>query len=611
MDITVSPALIWFLAFLSGFIAMGLEVLWTRMFAQVVHNSVYSFSIILITFLIALTFGAFAANFLSRLKMNPLVILSALLILSGLTVGLSSLAFYYLTDGLMNIYSNEGWAAYTFSIFRHAAIIILIPGIFLGSVYPYLLKVSQWIFQGPGKTIGRLAAINAFGGIIGAVGAGFFFLNFLGLWVSIKLMAFLYFIAAVFVVDRWYIKRLVLRSVPAIGLILLISLLYSSNLPLVKLNPNMRESLVEVWEGSHGVVAVVKQGQDLKIKVDNYYSLGGVSAFRQEKNQTHIPLFIHPDPKSVFFLGMGTGITAGASLSFPVQRVVTCELIPEVVYAADKYFRHFNNRIFDDPRSKIVIEDGRNFLLGSREKFDIIISDLFVPWQAGTGTLYSKESFALSKSRLEEGGLFVQWMPLFQVSKEEFMIVARTMLEVFPQVTLWRGDFISDTPTVALIGKSEVNPLNTAGIRRNVKHIIKSRPSDRITDLDVVPYVLYAGNLTEVEHLFENHPINSDNYPLIEFLSPKTHQEQESNRVSPFTSKQLVDFFDQLFSLSPPEADPYLENLSKEQISYVYAGLYLHKVRVFKEMGDIKEARDIYRKFLAVIPMDIYPEIKE
>jgi spermidine synthase len=611
LDLTINPRLIWSLAFLSGFVAMSLEVLWTRMFAQVVHNSVYSFSAILIIFLIALTLGAIVANLLSRLKMNPLIILNALLILSGLMVGISSLVFYRLTDGLVNIYSNKGWAAYTLSIFTHAAIVILIPGIFLGSVYPFLLKVSQWIFQGSGKTIGRLAAINAFGGIMGAVGAGFFFLNFLGLWTSIKLMAILYFIAAIFIVDRLHLKRLALRSVPAIGLVLLISFLYSSNLPLVKLNPKMRENLVEVWEGSHGVVAVVKQGQDLKIKVDNYYALGGVSASHQEQNQAHIPLFIHPDPGSVFFLGMGTGITAGASLSFPVQKVITCELIPEVVIAADKYYRHFNNRIFDDPRSKIVIEDGRNFLMGSREKFDVIISDLFIPWHAGTGTLYSREHFALTKYRLKEGGLFVQWMPLFQVSKKEFMIVVRTMLEVFPQVTLWRGDFISDWPTVALIGQSEGTPLNTENIRRNVKHIIKNRPSDRITDVDVVPYVLYSGNLTEVKHLFENYPMNSDNYPLIEFLSPRTQQEQESKRVSSFASIQLVDFFDQLFSLTPPEADPYLENLTDEQIGYVYAGLYLHEVRVYKEAGRLKEARAIYKKFLSLIPMDIYPELKE
>jgi spermidine synthase len=558
-----------------------------------------------------LTLGSVAANLLCRLKTHPLSILYALLMLSGLFVGLSSIVFYRMTNGLENIYSSEGWAAYTLSIFFHTAVIILIPGIFIGSIYPYLLKMSQWVFRGPGRTMGQLAAMNTAGAIIGALTAGFFLLNFIGLWTSIKLMAMLYFIVTIFTVDRWSQERLVSRAVPAIGLILLILFLYSSDLALVKLDPKNRERVVEVWEGSHGIVSVVKKSDDLKIKVDNYYTLGGVSAVHSERKQAQMPLFVHPDAKSVFFLGMGTGITAEASLDFPIRSVISCELIPEVVTAARKHFWKYNSRLFDDPRSSIVIEDGRNFLMGNRQKYDVIVSDLFIPWQAGTGTLYSKEHFATSRSRLTEGGLFAQWMPLFQMSKEEFMIIAKTMLEVFPQVNFWRGDFAPDRSVGVLIGQCEKTPLNTASTARNVGQVIKRHAAGRVSDADVVPYMLYAGNLTEVKQLFEDYPVNTDDMPVIEFLSPRAQQEQETGRLPAFSSIQLIQFFDQLFSLVPPETDPYLKDLSDEQLGYVYGGLELHKAGTYKEMGEIEKARIIYRKLLSKIPLDIYPELKE
>ena len=91
------------------------------------------------------------------------------------------------------------------------------------------------------------------------------------------------------------------------------------------------------------------------IKVDNHYSLGDVAAFESEQRQTQIPMFALPEIKSVYFLGMGTGITAGAALDFPVERVVTCELIPEVLSAARRHFAQWTNGLFQDPRSIVVV----------------------------------------------------------------------------------------------------------------------------------------------------------------------------------------------------------------------------------------------------------------
>jgi hypothetical protein len=90
----------------------------------------------------------------------------------------------------------------------------------------------------------------------------------------------------------------------------------------------------------------------------------------------------------------------------------------------------------------VVVEDGRNCLSRSAERYDVIISDLFVPWEAGTGNLYTLEHYRTAHDRLERGGVYVQWIPLYQVSDRELGIIARTMDEVFDEVVAWRGDSV-------------------------------------------------------------------------------------------------------------------------------------------------------------------------
>ena len=99
-----------------------------------------------------------------------------------------------------------------------------------------------------------------------------------------------------------------------------------------------------------------------------------------------------------------------------------------------------------------MAEDGRNYLLGTSERFDVIVADLFMPWKAGVGSLYSLEHYEVARDRLKDGGLYVQWLPLYQISRKELGVVARTMCEVFALVTLWRGTIAPGWETVALVG---------------------------------------------------------------------------------------------------------------------------------------------------------------
>jgi spermidine synthase len=333
-------------------------------------------------------------------------------------------------------------------------------------------------------------------------------------------------------------------------------------------------------------VAVVKRKTSLKIKVNNYYAIGGTASQKWEEQQAHRPLMIHPQPRSVFFLGMGTGITAGTALQHAVERVVVCELLPGVVQAARKYFTPYVHGLFDDTRATIVVEDGRHYLQGTAERFDVIIADLFLPWEAGTGSLYTREHFAAVRARLQAGGLFAQWLPLYQMSQDEFGSIVRTMLEVFPLVTLWRGDFLPLRPIVLLVGHADATP---------------SVPHKRLR-LDDIPFMAhYAGNLTAARSQFEPYPLNTDDRPLIEYRSPITHRRQKAQAASWFVGAALIDFMETLLRLVPPEDDPYVQALTPRELAFVRAGLSLHRAEVLKKAGDhtrAQEALDHYRRVM-------------
>jgi spermidine synthase len=301
---------------------------------------------------------------------------------------------------------------------------------------------------------------------------------------------------------------------------------------------------------------------------------------------------------------MGTGITAGAALFHPLERVTVCELIPEVAAAARKYFSAYSNGLFSDPRARIVLTDARNYLLGTRQRFDVIISDLFVPWHAGTTNLYSREHFAAVRDRLNDGGLFALWLPLYQLSEAEFAIIARTMLEVFPSVTMWRGDFLPATPVVALVGHDSPTILNLATVVTSVR-MRAGGAEYREETAKAMMLLFYAGNLTEARGLFESSPINTDDRPEIEYSAPVTQRRVHGGESDWLTGNRLVRFYAQLAATAPPDDDPFLAASSATELGYTRAGRHLYESSVARFAGENDAARSEYEAFSRLVPGDV------
>ena len=611
---TACPA--WLLATvacLSGAFALGLEVLWTRMFAQVLQNSVYTFSIILVVFLAALATGSAIANRLCRVRAAPAQVLWLLLTLSGLGVAVTPFGFHDLTGGLGTLTTGDGWLLYVFSIFANTVLLLFVPAALLGSAFPYLLRAAEGSRAEPGAIIGRLNALNTGGAVVGSLTAGFILLGSIGLWNSMRLFAFGYLALALAACwNGW--RTLGSRLLPATATIgagvLLGTLVDASRLPVVNINTDRGERLLATWEGPDGVVAVVERPGNRRIKVNNFYTLGGTASIEHEQNQALLPLMTHPQPRAVFLLGLGTGITAGAALRHPVERLLVCEIAADVIAAAAAWFDVPSGGLFNDPRATVRACDARNHLLGTTERFDAIIADLFVPWRAGVGNLYSREHFQASRERLAPGGLFVQWLPLYQLSRSEFEVIARTMLTVFEQVTVWRGSFAAERPVLALIGAAGPTSLDAEVIDRNGRHLSGGRPLPPSTALAVtLPF--YAGNLSAADGLIPPGPINTDDRPLVEYLTPVTQREERAGETEWFNTTELADFFERLTHLAPPERDPHLALLTGAQRDFVTAGLSYYRGAVARRLGRAAEANAHFRDFARRIPIEFRPSTDE
>ncbi|HJY81379.1 MAG TPA: hypothetical protein VKK81_09880, partial [Candidatus Binatia bacterium] len=447
----------------TGALGLGLEVLWTRLFAQVLHNSIYSFTAIAIVFLLAIALGAAIAALLLRRVVPLTVATTALLLAAGTTIG-GLWFFVYWTGGLTYFGMRSGLIEYIVRITALAALTAGPAALMSGVVLPAL-----WAAWGEranaAHPLGDLSAANALGGVLGAVSAGFLLFPALGVRSSLLLAAVSYLILA----DLLASPQNRLRPF-AYFILLGISIANPLRAPLTALRPE-GETLQALVEGANGIVTVVETGGDRQLRLDNYYVLGGSAAATNERRQGLLPLLLHPNPRHAAFIGLATGISASAGPALGIEETTAIELVPEVATTARIYFAPWNAGLLDRQDVRLVLDDGRRYLAASSDHFDVIVSDLFIPWHAGTGNLYAREMYDTVARRLASGGLFCQWLPLYQLTREEFDVIVHTFLAVFPQASLWRNDFYPDRPVVGLIGQRTSQPVDLALVRDRLLHL--------------------------------------------------------------------------------------------------------------------------------------------
>ena len=202
-------------------------------------------------------------------------------------------------------------------------------------------------------------------------------------------------------------------------------------------------------EGPTGTVAVRRLAGSTSLAIDGKVDASNSGDMLTQRLLAHVPLLLHPRPARVAILGLGSGVTLGSALTHPVEHADVLEISPEVVEAS-RYFEHENHRALADPRTRLIVGDGRSHLLLTRQQYDVIVSEPSNPWMAGIASLFTKEFFEAARGRLAPGGVLCQWAHTYDISTSDLQSIVATFTSVFPEALL----FLVGDGDVLLIGSN-------------------------------------------------------------------------------------------------------------------------------------------------------------
>jgi len=572
------------LSAISGLATLSLQTLWVRMFALVHENSVYAFAVVLFVFIIGLSAGAALARRELAWDRPPRALLGAAWCIAGLLVVASPRFFAGLTGGLAYV-SAQSWHGALARLLAVAAATMLPAALALGTALPLVMEMAgAGGRDAAGPVIGRVLAANTLGAMAGPVIATFVMGPLLGLWPSLAILGGLLVFAGAWTG---------LPRVPAAVAVAILAgemVVGATDLPPVRVRASEGERLLWVREGTHGTTAVLATDHDRWITVNNSYVLGGTAVGDEERWQAHLPLLIHPSPRRVAFLGMGTGITAGAALMHPVGSVVALEIVPEVAEAARQDFAEWNARVVDDRRVEVVVDDGRNYLASTPAAFDVIVGDLLVPWRPAEAPLYTREHFASVRAALSADGVFCQWLPLYQLSPDQLAIIARTFLDVFPSATLWRGNFDPGAATLALVGQRGAGPLDVAGIDDRLHRLVASGERNAFLQHPAGMWLFLVGPLRPTLPWISAARLNRDGEPWVEMLSPLAH---DARGQAEATSAQVAGLLDHV--AREPLSGTALRGLDDRHQAWVATGRELSRASLVRGEDGQRRVLDILR----------------
>lgn len=509
------------LAAFSGFGSFALQVLVVRALALVLDQSVYAFGAVLVVVLAALALGSLGVGLLcGRLARPPGAVAAWACALAGVGAAAFPALLNARSHGLDFAAPGAGGTAALVPALRLAATTagpaLLAAGALLPAVFAAAGAGRAAL---PGPLLGRLLAANTAGAIAGALCAPFALLAWLTPWSACAAIGAAYAGVAALLPMPSRGARLARDVGLALGWISVVRLANPLALPLVRLAPG--EALVHAVSGPAGLVAVVARGDDLLIRTDNHQSLAGTADRVHQERQGLLAHLLHPGARRVAWIGSATGISAGPLAQAPLEELALVEITPGVSEAAAAYFHDANRGVHVHPSARVVQDDARNFARATAARYDLIVGDLFVPWISGTGSLYAREHFRAVRARLEANGLFVQWLPLYQLDEASFASVVATFLDAFPRAALWRGDFFGRFPIVALVGCTGRAPEPEA-IARAASALAARGESDRWVTDPVAVFALYAGPLAPLRAALADVPRNTDDEPVVELASARS-----------------------------------------------------------------------------------------
>lgn len=534
----------------SGAIAMVDQVLWTRALAIIIGSSVYSFTLILLAFLVGLAGGAAILSRLTARTSRPMEWLAGVHLATAAMIGLSYLVMDKLPAAFLGLLRGGQFSVdgIIFCQFLLAALAVLPATLCMGGVLPLTVRVVAQSLESVGRDVGTAYSVNTLGAIVGSFAAGFIVLPLAGLQLGLGIGALLTvaLAGALLVVAQANPRRIVAAVLLPIVAVAAMRALprwslahFSAGLFRVSIAKDIIESnkwslpeLVYYHDGIATTVSVERWSRTVALKNN-----GKVDASNGDDMATQIMVGLmpftfwnaaHPPTSSsapprkprAAVIGFGSGVTIGAVTQYPIAHADVVELEPAVVTAGAKYFAPWNHQPERDPRVNVIIGDGRNFLTQASDKYDVIVSEPSNPWITGVSNLFTVDYWKLARSRLADDGVFCQWAQLYEMSSKNIKIILRSFAEVFPYTYVFSAEDLSSD--VILVATNHPLPLDVAALSRNfidptLRAELKRGGVESAED--IVAYLLLTPD--EIPAFTAGSPLNTDDDAIIEFSAPR------------------------------------------------------------------------------------------
>ena len=512
----------------SGFCALAYEVLWTRIMVFFLGSTTYAFATMLAAFLFGIALGSMVfARWVDRIK-HPVAIFGVVQLGIGLFALILMPAFEELY-GMSRAFQST-FGASRFWTFFSCFLVMCLPTFLMGVSFPLVTKIYTGSARQLGKSIGNVYAVNTVGSILGAFCAGFILIPLLGIRPSIVLMVALNSAVGCLLVlrssGRTETGKALVQGVgigmPILNVGLAVILLLTVNQPLFLKSAIFKtqrpgDTLVDYNEEVDATVTTLRDDEGVyRLYVDTNQA-ADASRWDSPSHRViaHLPLLLHPRPKRALVVGFGMGLTSYSITQHGVQ-VDAIELSSGVISAARKYFTHINKNVFESSLFNYKLNDGRNHILMTKTKYDMISTGIIHPLvSAGSSNIYTADFYRLCRRILSEDGIMCQWVPLHRLPEAHYKMIVRTFIEVFPETTLW----YKYTPDfVILIGTRQPLQIDYKNFvaRAQIANIREGLAADDLDGPSLLDSFMMG---PETVHKYVGAgPIHTDNRPRLEFF---------------------------------------------------------------------------------------------
>jgi hypothetical protein len=517
------------------------------MLALVLGSSTYAFSLMLATFILGLSLGGLLLS-LKKSTTGYTLLFGITSVGVGVTV-LLALPFYirlpYIFNQVASSLTREPatFPLYELAQFLLCGLVMIVPTLFQGVTLPAAAKSLTTDIRMLGGRVGLIFAINTLGTLAGSVFAGFYGLPHLTLKGTLELAVAINSVVGIVALCAASPGRARTMALAASALVLgIIWAWYATSMKdwndqvLSFGTYRNRERLRDINEldlrattrktvyyrdGVDATVAVF----DLPIEGERSMAINGKydaslhGDLATQKLVSHIPMLVHPNPRNVLVIGIGSGASIGAVLSYDnVERVDVVELSRDVMDASH-HFEAINGSYWNDPRVHVYCEDAKTFLQVTDRHYDLIISEPSNPWVVGIAGVFSHEHFEISREHLNPGGFCIQWTHAYEMEDPVLFMILETFTSVFPYYSMWNMQRLD----VMILGSPEPYGPDFARMDARVAepNVQKDLGQMKIHTLLPILATQMRDAAKKPTHIRWTGAMHSDYFPVLDYVAPR------------------------------------------------------------------------------------------